>query len=195
MVALGHERARDACDTAMRFLPRPGTSRSLGSWTAVLYLTQALCLSGRRDEAAGLQSEAEKIALEWVCGGGVPVPARTAAGIFAACGLNWSRAEEHHRAAIARMDEIPDLTAQPIARCWYAEMLAERAAPGDLESAQALLDETIAKREAIGLALYARLARERLARLAGQDTKGSRGSSVRPTSRRAPSACPPQGSG
>lgn len=164
MVSLGHERAREACDTAMRFLPRPGTSRSLGSWTAVLYLTQALCLSGRREEAAGLQVEAEKIALEWVCGGSVP--ARTVAGIAAACGLNWSRAEEHHRAAIARMDEIPDLTAQPIARYWYADMLAERGGPGDLESARLFLDRVIVKSEAIGLALYARLARERLARLA-----------------------------
>ena len=164
MVAFGHERAREACDTALRFLPRPGTSRSLGSWTAVLYLTQALALSGRRDEAARLQVEAEKIALEWVTGG--LVPARTAAGIAAACSLNWSRAEEHHLAAIARMDEIPDVTAQPIARYWYADMLAERAAPGDLESARALLDETIAKSEAIGLVLFARLARERLARLA-----------------------------
>lgn len=162
MVTLGYERAREACDSAMRFLPRPGTSRSLGSWTAVLHLTQALCLSGRREEGALLQADAEKIALEWVCGSSVP--ARTAAGIAAACGLNWSRAEEHHRAAIARMDEIPDRTAQPITRYGYADMLVERAAPGDLESARALLSDTIAESEAIGLRLYARLARERLAR-------------------------------
>jgi tetratricopeptide (TPR) repeat protein len=163
MVALGHERAREACDTAMGCLPRLGTSRSMGSWMAVLSLTQALCLSGRQGEAASLQVEAEKIALEWVCGGSTP--ARTAAGIAAACARDWPRAEEHHRAAIARMDEIPDLTAQCIARYWYADMLAERGGQGDLESARALLNETIAKSEAIGLALFARLARERLSRL------------------------------
>lgn len=170
MVALGHERAREACDSATGFLPRPGHSRSLGSWTAVLYLTQAFALSGRREEAARLGAEAEKIALEWVCG--ASVPARTAAGIAAACDLNWTRAEEHHRAAIARMDEIPDLTAQAIARYWYADMLAERGGPGDVEAARAMLDETIAKSDAIGLALFARLARERLARLPGSASRG-----------------------
>ena len=47
-------------------------------------------------------------------------------------------------------------------------MLAERGTAGDLDAARALLNETIAKSDAIGLALFACLARERLATPAPQ---------------------------
>lgn len=159
------EGAANACTAVMRFLPRPGTSRSIGGWNAVLSLTEALCLSGRREQAGRLQAEAEKIAAEWECNN-VGFPVRTAAGIAAACAGNWTRAEEHHRAAIARMEAVPYVTAQPIARYWYADMLAERGGPGDTEAAKVLLQESMAASDAIGLALYARLARQRLARIA-----------------------------
>lgn len=165
MTIAGMEGAADACTAAMRFLPRPGTSRSIGAWSAVLYLTLALCLSGRRDQAGRLLAETEKIAAEWDSNSsGFPV--RTAAGIAAACAGNWTRAEEHHRAAIARMDSVPYVTAQPIARYWYADMLAERGGAGDIEAAKKMLQESIARSDAIGLAMYARLARQRLARIA-----------------------------
>jgi hypothetical protein len=45
-------------------------------------------------------------------------------------------------------------------------MLAERGGPGDSEAAEALLQASIAASDAIGLVLYARLARNRLARIA-----------------------------
>jgi len=165
MTAAGTEGAANACGAAMRLLPRPGTSRSIGAWNAVLSLTEALCLSGRRDEAGRLQAEAEKIAAEWDCNH-VGFPVRTAAGIAAACAANWTRAEEHHRAAITRMEAVPYVTAQPIARYWYADILAERGSAEDLQTARAMLKESIAASDRIGLALYARLARQRLARIA-----------------------------
>ena len=93
-------------------------------------------------------------------------PVQTAAGIAAACAGNWTRAEEHHRAAITRMEAVPYVTAQPIARYWYAEMLAERGGSEDVEAAKAMLHDSIAASDRIGLALYARLARQRLARIA-----------------------------
>jgi len=164
MAAAELESAQNACTAVMRFLPRPGTSRSIGAWNAVLTLTEALCLSGRREEAGRLQEAAEKIAAEWDCNH-VGFPVRTAAGIAAACAGNWSRAEEHHRAAITRMEAVPYVTAQPIARYWYADMLAERGGAEDAETAKAMLKESIAASDRIGLALYARLARQRLARL------------------------------
>jgi tetratricopeptide (TPR) repeat protein len=164
MTVAGMDGAADACNAAMKFLPRPGHTRGLGAWYAVLSVIQALCLGGRREEAGRLQAEAEKIASEWDsnhCG----FPVRSAAGIAAACAGNWTRAEEHHRAAVARMEVVPYVTAQPIARYWYADMLAERAGAGDIEAAKILLRETITASDAIGLALYARLARQRLARM------------------------------
>jgi tetratricopeptide (TPR) repeat protein len=163
----GMEGAVDACAAAMRFLPRPGASRGFGAWYAIICLTEALCLGGHRQDVSQLQTEAEKIAAEWSCNGhGFPV--RTVAGIAAACAGNWDRAEEHHRAAIARVDAAPDVTAQPIARYWYADMLAERKGTADAEAAKALLAEAITASDAIGLALYARLARQKLAQIASR---------------------------
>lgn len=154
--------AANAVTAAMRFLPLPGTSRGTGAWHAVLSLTEALCLCGRREEAGRLQLEAEKIA-EWDCNM-VGFPVLTAAGIAASCAGNWTRAEAHHRASIARMGAVPYVTAQPIARYWYADMLAERGGPGDIEAAKVLLQASITASDAIGLVLYARLARRRFAR-------------------------------
>jgi serine/threonine protein kinase/tetratricopeptide (TPR) repeat protein len=165
MAAADMEGAANACTAAMRFLPRPGTSRSIGAWNAVLSLTEALCLCGRREEAGRLQAEAERIAAEWDYNH-VGFPVRTAAGIAAACAGNWARAEEHHRAAIARVEAVPYVTAQPIARYWYADMLAEREGPGDIEAAKALLQASITASDAIGLVLYARLARRMFAQFA-----------------------------
>jgi tetratricopeptide (TPR) repeat protein len=157
--------AADARTGAMQFLPRPGTSRGVGAWNAVLSLTEALCLSGDRQGAAGLQADAEKIAAEWDCNH-IGFPVRTAAGIAAACAGNWMRSDEHHRAAIERVEAVPYVTAQPIARYWYADMLAERRSAGDIETAKIMLKESIAASDQLGLGLYARLARQRLAGIA-----------------------------
>lgn len=174
MTAAGTDGAVAACNAAMQCLPRPGTTRSLGAWYAVLNLTQALCHSGRREEAGCLLVEAEKIAAEWECNDfGFPV--RTAAGIAAACAGNWTHAEEHHRASIARMDAVPYVAAQPIARYWYADMLLARGDIADIEAARRQLQETIEISDAIGLALYARLGRQRLGNLLSKTLISSRG--------------------
>lgn len=165
MTAAEMEGAANACTDAKRHLPRRGVSRGAGAWHAVLGLTEALALSGRREEAGRLQPEAEKIAAEWDCNY-VGFPVRTAAGIAAACAGDWTRAEAHHRASIARMEAVPYVTAQAIARYWYADMLAERGGPGDIEAAKALLQASITASDAIGLVLYARLARRRFAQFA-----------------------------
>ena len=94
----------------------------------------------------------------------VGFPVLTAAGIAAACAGNWTSAEKHHRASIACMEAVPYVTAQPISRYWYADMLAQRGGPGDIDAAKALLQVTAS--DAIGLLLYARLARQSLAQIA-----------------------------
>lgn len=86
----------------------------------------------------------------------VGFPVRTAAGIAATCAGDWARADDHHRASIARMEAVPYVTAQPIARYWYADMLAQRGGPGDIEGARALLQAFIIASDEIGLVAYAR---------------------------------------
>jgi tetratricopeptide (TPR) repeat protein len=162
LTAAGMDGAAEARACALQFLPRPGTTRGVGTWNAVLNLTEALCLSGERHASGDLQAEAEKIAKEWDCNH-TGFPVRTAAGIAAACAGDWIGSEEHHRAAIGRVDGVPYITAQPIARYWYANMLAQRRGKEDIETAKTMLKEAIDASDRIGLALYARLARQKLA--------------------------------
>ena len=66
---------------------------------------------------------------------------RTAAGIAAACAREWSRSEQHHRAAIYHADTAPAAIFQPVSREWYAAMLAAR---GDMDLARSTLAEALA---------------------------------------------------
>jgi hypothetical protein len=165
MAAGGEPDADEACRAAIQFLPRPGNRRGTRAWSTVISLVQAFCLSGHREEAARLLPDAEKIAAEWEWSNVQSTPTRTVAGIAAASAGNWQLAENHHKAAIARMDAVPYVTAQPIARYWFADMLAERGGPGDAVLARRTLEQTIATSDAIGLALFARLARTRLSQI------------------------------
>lgn len=163
LAVLGDAQAPEACDSVLALVPRPGVSKGLGAWHAVLGAIQALRTLGRNREAGRLLGEAERIADEWDISL-LGFPARTAAGIAAACAGDWARAEQHHRRAIARMDEVPYVCAALIARYWYADMLFSRGRDPDVSVAQVLLRQTIEKCDSIGLALYGRLAREMLDR-------------------------------
>jgi tetratricopeptide (TPR) repeat protein len=152
-----------AAAAAAANLTKPGVSRSYGSWAAVFQLAEAWAIAGRIDRAAPLLPFAEKILSEWIASpAGFPI--RTAAGIAAAGAANWSRAEEHHRAALAQMDASEYVSGRMIARVWYADMLLARTDLSGAELARSFLTEALAQAEACGNALYARLARERLAR-------------------------------
>jgi tetratricopeptide (TPR) repeat protein len=164
LTVLGAPDADAAIDAAMKWLPGAGRSRGLGSWHAVSLLVEALRHRNRRDEAARLIEQAERAATEWDSNH-YAFPVRSAAAIAAACAGDWARSEAHHRASIARMDEIPYVTASPIARFWYADMLIDRGGAGDAAAAAALLEKSIECCDAIGLALYARLGRQRLAQV------------------------------
>ena len=130
-------------------------------WSGVVALAEALALQGRTEEAADLFPDAERAALEWdVLTIGYPV--RTAAGIAAAAVGNWARSEEHHRAAIARMDTVGYKLGAAIARIRYADMLLMRRAAGDQAAARELLETGLRQSEALGLVLYERVAREKL---------------------------------
>jgi len=157
----GNDDTERFCTQAAQFLPRPGHSRSIGVWHAVLTLIEAYAFASRRDLAAALVLDAERIAAEWDCSI-FSTPAWSMAGVAAACGGDWTRAERHHQASVARMDEGNYITARPIARFWYARMLIERGRPADVVKANNLLHDSAQLAESIGLALYARLARTQL---------------------------------
>jgi tetratricopeptide (TPR) repeat protein len=161
LAAAGNDPSSSAAAAAAH-LARPGVSRSYGSMCATLNLAEAWAIAGHVTETAFLLPFAERVSTEWVCNW-AGFPACTAAGIAAAGTADWARSEEHHRAGIAVMDSSEYVVSRPIARVWYADMLLTRDQNGDAAKARTLLNEALAQSEAIGLALYARIAREKLA--------------------------------
>jgi hypothetical protein len=166
MVARADPRSPDKLRIAQAFLPRPGCSRSTGTWTATGYVIQAYSLAGRREEAGQWQAIMENIAATEALFSTDMLPILTIGGIAAAGAKHWATAEDHHQAAIQRMDAMGCRGSLAVAHYWYADMLLERSQPGDLKHAQLLLEKSIASSEELDLFLYARLARERLSSLA-----------------------------
>jgi len=142
-------------------MPVLGRRNRVGAWQAVVLTVEGLAALGCLEDAAALRQSTEEFLLTgaefaW------PFSTRTAAGIAAACARDWTRAEEHHRAAIHVADTAPMRILQPMTRAWYAEMLAMQ---GDLARARVMLAEALALFESLGMPGYARRASERLSTL------------------------------
>ena len=162
--AAGDPAAIPALLSAKAFLPRPGCSRSNGSWAALSYFLDGVCLAGIREHGAEWLGGSESIAAEAMFSADMNV-FRTMAGTAAACAREWDRSEAHHRTAIewlrSRNFHGPLVSAQ----YWFADMLIERSSPADLAHARDLLTNTIVMAEELHFLLYSRLARQRLAAL------------------------------
>ena len=76
-------------------------------------------------------------------------------------------AEAHFETALRQAHELPHKIEQPEVRRWYADMLIERGAPGDIEKARQLLGEAIEMYRAIGMPRHIELAERVLARANG----------------------------
>jgi tetratricopeptide (TPR) repeat protein len=83
---------------------------------------------------------------------------QTAAGIAAAAGGQWERAEQHFETALRQAEEIPFRCEQAEARRWFAHMLLDRDAPGDAARARRYLDEAIVIYRQIGMPKHVELA-------------------------------------
>lgn len=73
------------------------------------------------------------------------------AGIAAACGQHWDAAQEHYETALKQAHVLLHKIAQPEVRRWYAQMLLDRNAAGDLEKARTLLGEVTELYRTIGM--------------------------------------------
>ena len=92
-------------------------------------------------------------------------PLRTAAGVAAACAGDWSAAEQHHLTAIHHTDTAPYRASKPMAREWYATMLRDRRAAGDIAKALGLLREAHAMYESMGMPFHSSRVSGTLAKL------------------------------
>jgi len=145
-------------------VPSGGVGTQAG-WSFAAFATEALATVGRRDEAAEFLDLWEQAAdAGHVVEPTYPVFIARLAGIAAASGRQWDVAVEHFETALRQAHEIPFIIEQPEVRRWYADMLIERAAPGDVEKARQLLAEAIGMYRTIGMPRHIELAEKLFAR-------------------------------
>jgi len=140
-------------------LPRAGQANTAGAWTMLQAVAEGLAVLGERDEAAKLYP----LVLEAIDTGAATRWLgdrlfQTVAGIAAAAGKQWQKAEEHYRTALRQAHELPHVLEQPEVRRWYARMLIDRDAPGDREKAHELLTEAVAMYRRIGMPKHVEMA-------------------------------------
>lgn len=142
-------------------LPQAGRVNSLGSWNALLLLTEALYESGRHAEAASLAGLVdEMLALaddEWLLFDGRLV--QTIGAMAVAAANDWDEAERRYDAAAATAAAMGHRIEQAEILRLRARMLVDRGAAGDRERARALLDDAADRYEALGMAAHAGRAR------------------------------------
>lgn len=139
-------------------LPRPGQANTLGSWEMLSAAVEGLAVLGEREKAAKLYP----LVLEAVDTGAVVLwyyqLLHAVAGMAAAAGEDWEKAEEHYQTALRQAHELPHVIQQPEVRRWYARMLIDRDAPGDHEKARELLTEAVAMYRRIGMPRHVEMA-------------------------------------
>jgi class 3 adenylate cyclase/tetratricopeptide (TPR) repeat protein len=146
-------------------LPRSGQANTLGAWEMLGAVVEGLAVLGEQEQAVPLYP----VVLEAINAGTVVQRLyrlfQTVAGMAAAAGGQWEKAEEHYQTALRQAHEIPVVIEQPEVRRWYASMLIDRDAPGDREKARELLTEAIGMYRRIGMPKHVEMAEALLTRL------------------------------
>jgi class 3 adenylate cyclase/tetratricopeptide (TPR) repeat protein len=162
-------------------LPRPSQANTQGAWIMLETAVEGLAVLGERKEASELNS----LVLEAIDGGALLRDSgigllQTVAGIAAAAGGQWEKAEEHYQIALRQAHELPHKLEQPEVRRWYARMLIDRArsvhpepvegrpskrSAADLEKARQLLTEAVAMYRQIGMPKHVEMAEALLGEL------------------------------
>ncbi|MEE8386440.1 MAG: tetratricopeptide repeat protein, partial [Dehalococcoidia bacterium] len=140
-------------------LPQPGQANPYGAWEMLGAAIEGLSVLGEREEAGALYP----LILEETRTGAImrwdgPRLLQTTAGIAAACGRQWEKAEEHYETALRQAHELPHKMEQPEVRRWYARMLIDRDGPGDRDRARELLTEALVMYRKIGMPKHIEMA-------------------------------------
>jgi len=84
---------------------------------------------------------------------------QTVAGLAAAAANEWGLAEDHFETAMQQAKSLPNHLEQAEIRRFHAMMLVARAAVGDREKAQTLLNEAVESYERIGMPRHIEITR------------------------------------
>jgi tetratricopeptide (TPR) repeat protein len=157
--------ARTALERARPRLPIARCVNESGAWELLPAAVESFAVIGAHDEAAALYGQAteaaESTAVIRYISKSLP---HTTAGIAAACGGEWERAEQHFDAALRQAHELPHRIEQPEVRRWLAWMLLERNRDGDRDRARSLLDEAARAYSGLGMPRHRSLAEQMASR-------------------------------
>jgi tetratricopeptide (TPR) repeat protein len=147
-------------------LPHAGQPNMSSSWQMLEAAVEGLAVvEGWHDVAELYPLALEAVATGNLIHAGFYGLVQTTAGISAAAGGLWEKAEEHYQTALHQAHEIPYRIEQPEVRRWYARMLAERNATGDKKKARGLLEEAILMYREIVMPRHVEIAEELMERL------------------------------
>ena len=150
-------------DEQRSHLPRAGRPNTTGAWAMLVGVIEGLAVLREQEAAAELYPLAcEAIETGSVVSWGGYRLLQTVAGIAAAAGMHWEQAETHYQTALSQAHEIPFRSEQPEVRRWYAQMLLDRNASGDRDTARKLLGEAVDMYQQIGMPRHIEMAKEML---------------------------------
>ena len=164
---LGYAGDRDGAlailDEKRALLPRSGQPNTAGSWLMLALVIEGLVMLGEHSQAGQLYP----LVCELIATGPVvlwPIfrLTHTIAGVAAAAARQWDVAEEHFKIAMQQAESFPNRLEQAEIRRFRAMMLIDRAAPGDREKAQTLLNEALEIYERIGMPRHVEMVRRLL---------------------------------
>jgi predicted ATPase len=153
-----HAEALDLIEQRRARFPRLGVPNAVGSWAMLLIVIEGFYVMGERERAAELYPLAlQATNSDLLCLAVISRFTHTAAGIAAAAGRQWQRAEAHFQTAIQRADSMPHPLERIDARRFYGQMLVERSGSGDRAKARPMLAEALKGYERFGMPKHAAL--------------------------------------
>jgi tetratricopeptide (TPR) repeat protein len=147
---------------------RAGKTNIYGSWMLLLAVIEGLFVLGEREQAAMLYRDVRELTQTGTIF--VQIMSRfpqTVAGISAAAARNWNVAEEHFRIGLEQAEALPNRLEQTDIRRFHAMMLLDRAAKGDREKANALLNQALETYKQIGMPRHIQMTQALLEQVAG----------------------------
>ncbi|MGC2492609.1 ATP-binding protein [Candidatus Binatus sp.] len=160
-----HDGAVEFLHQKRMLLPITGQPNTRGSWWMLAAVIEGLVMIGEQSQAAQFYPLVrELVGTETVVLWSIRRFTQTIAGLAAAAAHQWEAAEDHFRTAMQQAEAFPDHLEQTEIRRFHAMMLIDRAAKGDHEKAQTLLNEALQSYESIGMPRHLEMTQALLAR-------------------------------
>jgi tetratricopeptide (TPR) repeat protein len=144
--------ARAILDQNRALLPRSGRTNAVGSWFMLALVIEGLVILRDQSQARELYPLVDELLNT---GAVVLWPicrfTQTIAGITAGAAHEWEAAEGHFQIAIKQAEAFPNLLEQADIRRFHAMMLLDRAAAGNRNQAQTLLNQALEIYTQIGM--------------------------------------------